>query len=704
MPPEWLYCLTDEQGRSYYVDNGIVQQPVSTPTPLPVTPDGWQDKTIKYGRNTRYWSLFRTFTTPLKYVKQAALIVRDRWIRSGSEDRLYQVIHRLDKSFGGGWKHKFFYKGELDLSKVKDSDTNIAVNIMEGGLSKYINANENTEYEIDMNVPEAVVVQMDGKEFQYSASFLTTDKDYSLQRSVASNRQWLITFVKSSVEGTTLNLVTNDIIAVTDNSINFATDERYFMSAETALSMLTTFNFKGFLKKTFGNSSVDYKLRLINQAGTVVQTFIDENRSGMSAVNEAFSLSPSVTLSLNEGDKLFMVLNVNVSSTDNSQVGTLQLSETISSFTYLSKYRTTYIKGLRPVYVAQKLLDKMTGGGYTFTSTYLSTEWENLLLTSGDAIRGFTDAKLKISWADFFDSYNVPCNLSSGIRNQVLYVEKKENAFQATIQQALGRVSKMEPESATEFQYNVVKIGYPDTNTEDVNGRDEFNVTVVYTSPITRTNKVLDLVSKVIASMYEIELTRINLDGKTTTDDENDSRAFFLHVEKTATAGTGDEPATYYKLLRPVYDSVTDLISPATAFNMELHPELCLRRHGNFLRSLFYWQDAGYLVRETSKKNDKVTVIKAGQTYIGNKTIRIGTLDPALFIPITFKVEGPMPMTIIDTMDAGPDGTFSFVYGNDTYYGYPMEVGIQPANRPAQETTLLCSPQTTITQLITMKR
>jgi hypothetical protein len=286
----------------------------------------------------------------------------------------------------------------------------------------------------------------------------------------------------------------------------------------------------------------------------------------------------------------------------------------------------------------------------------------------------------------------------------VLYVEKKENAFQATIQQALGRVSKMEPESATEFQYNVVKIGYPDTNTEDVNGRDEFNVTVVYTSPITRTNKVLDLVSKVIASMYEIELTRINLDGKTTTDDENDSRAFFLHVEKTATAGTGDEPATYYKLLRPVYDSVTDLISPATAFNMELHPELCLRRHGNFLRSLFYWQDAGYLVRETSKKNDKVTVIKAGQTYIGNKTIRIGTLDPALFIPITFKVEGPMPMTIIDTMDAGPDGTFSFVYGNDTYYGYPMEVGIQPANRPAQETTLLCSPQTTITQLITMKR
>lgn len=691
-PPEWLYCLTDEQGRSYYVDNGIVQQPVSTPMPLPVTPDGWQGKTIKYGRNTKYFSLFRTFTTPLKYVKQAALIVRDRWIRSGSEDKLYQVIHRLDKSFGGAWKHKFFYKGELDLSKVKDTDTNISVNIMEGGLSKFINANENTEYEIDIDVPDAVVVKMDGH-------FMKANAKYVVQQASAGGLHlpgWL--FINS--EGTNFSAETNTVYR-RSGSINTSTSDEWIL--RNIGQEPITLNIKGSIKVRASANGI-YIFGFETSGGTQVPVYVNNSFPGGTDIDIPYDIN----ISLQPDEKLF-----SIASWSNT-LFLLSYLDGEMNISYLSRYKTTFIKGLRPAYVAQKLLDKMTGGGYTFNSTLLTTEWENLLLTSGDGIRaygvdgnlqqGYTAPKLKITWADFYDSYNVPCNLSSGIRNQGSYIEKKENAFQSNIQQDLGRVSKMDPESATEFQYNVIKIGYPDTNTEDVNGKDEFNVTVVYTSPITRSNKTLELVSKVIASMYEIELTRINLDGKPTTDDQNDSRAFFLHVEKAPTTGTGDEPATYYKMLRPVYDSVTGLISPSTAFNMELHPELCLKRHGNFLRSVFYWQDSKDLVRETSKKNDKVVVIKAGQTYIGNKNIRIGTLDPALFIPIIFKVEGPMPMSIIDTMDAGPDGTFSFVYGGNTYYGYPMEVGIQPATRATQETTLLCSPQTPITQLITMSR
>jgi hypothetical protein len=298
----------------------------------------------------------------------------------------------------------------------------------------------------------------------------------------------------------------------------------------------------------------------------------------------------------------------------------------------------------------------------------------------------------------------VPCNLTEGIRNQQLFIEKKADAFQATIQQAMGEVKDLHVSTAKDFQYNVVKVGYPNTDTEDVNGKDEFNVTQTYTSPITRSNKVLELISKVSASMYEIELTRINLDGKTTTDDNNDNKNFFVHVEKTATAGTGDEPATYYKLLRNTYTSVSGLISPSTAFNLELHPELCLYRHGNFLRSIFYWQDAGNLVFQTSDKNGNVVVMNGSATYIGNKTIRVGMLAAPLFIPLTLKYQSPMPNNFISTMDSGPDGTFSIEYDGFTHYGFPLEVGIQPSNRPSQESTLLCSPQTNLANLITISR
>jgi len=379
------------------------------------------------------------------------------------------------------------------------------------------------------------------------------------------------------------------------------------------------------------------------------------------------------------------------------------INESQSTFNYLSKYRTTFVKALRPMYVAQQLLDKMTGGGYAISSNYITSEWNNLLITSGDGIRGLEGAKLKTTWRDFFDSYNVPCSLSGGIRNGMMVIENLSNAFQPSIQLNLGEATDMIVSPAEDFQYNRIRIGYPDTDTEDVNGREEFNVSMVYTSVVTK-DRLLDLVSKYKASMYEIETLRRNLDGKTTTDNSDDNTVFFLHVENTPTAGTGGQPATYYKLLRNVYDSVTGLIDPATAFNLELHPELCLQRHGNFIRSIFFWLDGTNLTRQTSDKNDKVVIIKNGQTYVGKKDYLVGSFAPAIFIPLQFQIETPMPNDTIDVMDAGPNGTFIYTYNGLSYYGFPMELSIQPVDKPAQETIMLCSPLTNLNNLITLSR
>jgi hypothetical protein len=380
-------------------------------------------------------------------------------------------------------------------------------------------------------------------------------------------------------------------------------------------------------------------------------------------------------------------------------------NETSISLSFRSRYRTTYIKGLRPAWVLQKLLDKITGGGYAISTGYLGNDWDNLVLTSGDAIRGLPGAKLKISMSEFLESYNIPCNISWGIRNNIFYVEKKENAFQPTIQYNLGEVNKLVISPAKDYHYNVVKVGYPNTDTNDVNGRDEFNVTVTYTSPVTKVNRVLDLVSTIGASMYEIEITRINLDGKTTTDSNNDNRNYFLHIEKTETVGTGNEPALYFKLLRNTYTSVTGLLNADSSFNLELHPELCLKRHGNYLRGVFYWNDSGSLTFQQSDKNGNVVVMNGTQVYIGNKSINIGSLSSTpLFIPLTFKCESPIGSSFISAMDNGPDGTFALTYDGFNLYGFPMDVGIQPATRPAQESILLCSPATDISNLITFAR
>ncbi len=691
-PKDELYFLTDDQGRSFRYNNGIVST-VSTPTPVAVGPDGWQEKSIKYTRNTKYSLLFRSFTTPLKFVKDAAIIVRNQLYRFGTESKLYLLIHRLDKSFLGGWVHRLFYKGELDLTQADDEDTSISVNIMEGDLVKLFKANENTEYEIDIDVPDAVTVKMDGHYLNEKQNFLIPGGI-----SFTGNHIPYISFINK--EGNAFGVAPYTVNGKSGTP-NVTTSPDFFLAAtiesigfQNTLSGSVTFS-------TFNNGGpFSYTLNLQYSSGLIVQL---ATISG-TATGQMYTLPFNYNIDILDGEEYFMYA-ISAGTPINYEDSTFFLK-------FRSRFKTTFIKALRPAYVAQKLLDKITGGGYAFSSTYLTAVWGNLLVTGGDAIRGFTadptinypGPKLRLSWNDFFDSYNVPANICAGIRDQVLFIEEKAKAFQTTLIKAMGESVDLHVLPAKDYQYNTLNIGYPNTQTEDVNGRDEFNVTQSYTSPVTKVSKKLDITSKIIASMYEIELTRINLEGKNTTDNDNDNKSFFLHVDKTATAGGLGEPASYYKLLRNTYDSVTGMLNPDTAFNIELHPELCLYRHGDYLRSVFYWNEAGYLVFQKSDKNGNVNIVKDGETYVGNKNINIGTLAAPLFIPLEFRFESPMPLDIIDIMEAGPDGSFSFTYNGDTYYGFPMEVSIQPANRPAQDTTLLCSPQTDITKLITISR
>lgn len=708
-PKAWLDFITDDQGRSYFYENGVVDKQ-AMPKWLPVGPDLWNDNTIKWARNLSYHELFRSFTTPFKYVKEGARIVRDQLIRYGTERKLYHVRHMLDKSFNGGWQHKLFFKGELDLTRVEGTDDNVSVNIMEGGLSKFLSANENTEYEIDIDVPEARIVKHDGIELKQSASMLVLDNFQSAQNGNHSAPLQLLNQETIAINIKGVNRVQLGGNNGSDQNNKLVSEGLWFHTSSTGQNITVEWDFNMTSELATGispNPGVQLFLvvRNLRDDGSLVKATTLNQFNGPTNVYRKNHFVGSATVTdIEPGTSLYLFMGINIIGDTGDRAVTFTY-DTVEPFKFnvtnaYYRHRATFIKALRPMYVAQKLLDKMTGGGYTFVSNYISSEWDNLLITSGDAIRGITGAKLKTSWRDFYDSYNSVLNLSCGPKGTSLVVERKRNAYQNYLELDLNEVTDFKDDIANDWLYNVFKFGYPNTDTRDVNGRDEFNVGVTYTTQVTRAVKTYDAVSKYWASMYEIENIRINLDGKTTTDGENDNTVFFLHTEKLPTPGGAGEPGTYFMLLRNAYDSITGLISPSTAYNIELHPELCMRRHGDFIRGSLYWLDGTYITRETSDKNDRVVVIKAGQTYIGNKNTLVGSLDPSLFIPFSFKTTGPMPLQTLDVLDTGPTGAFGFLYKGKRYYGFPLDVGLQPTDRPAQETIMICSPMTDITQLI----
>ena len=693
----FLYFITDKAGNSYRINGGTVDTS-STPTPLPVTPDGWQEKSIKFGRSAKYHGLFRTFTTPLKFVKEGAKILRDRLYRFGTEAELYLLILRLDKSFGGGWVHSLFYKGEIDLTKAQSAEVDFTANIMEGDLSKLFKANENTVYTLDIDVPEAVTIKMDGLNIKSVTS-------YAILRSFAAQallQKQVLPFQRISTEGYFFNLIlqeqTGDLINLANNTITGftpATDTRYWFEANAAMTV--TIGIAGSVVANVpggsGNAGQEWKIETsLGQnisLGTFAIPFTD--------VKKPFSLSGTVTLA--KGERVFFY---RMSTAFNNSGFWSYADDTLQTVTLFDKYKPTYIKGLRLNYIGQQLLNKITGGtDYTFASEILGTTWNNLIITGFDAVRGLPTPKMKVSFGQFFDACNVPANLSLAIDGKKIVVSPKAAAYNGGTVTALGDAKDLVVRASGDHQYNTLKIGYPDLRTTDVNGRDEFNTYLIFDSPVKKINKELAITSTVFAAMYEIELTRVNLTGKSTTNTDVDNDNAFLHIETTPTVGDGvNEPALYYKLLRNTYDSVTGILDPASAFNLELSPKRCLQRHGNYIRSVFYWNEAGKLRFTSCPKNSELKTVLGGVTIEEKGDVTIGDLAEPIFVPLTATFTGRVPKDIIEIMETDPTRAFSFVWDGDTYKIYTVDIGIQPADNAEQEVTGLLLPENDLTKLI----
>jgi hypothetical protein len=693
---DFLYFLVDGSGNSYRVNNGMVETS-STPTPLPVSPDGWQEKSIKYGRSAKYHGLFRSFTTPMKFVKEGAMILRDRLYKSGTESPLFMIIHRLDKAFSGEWKHNFFYKGELDLSKAEDTETYASCNIMEGDLVKLFKANEGTTYEIPINVPEVRVVKMDGLS-------LKSKTNYLILRSFAAQslfRKQIIPFQKTNAEGYFFNLILQDsigdLIDLAANEItseDLTVSEKYLFEANAPISVTIQITGEVIANVPSGSGQAGQEWKMETSLGQLISmgTF------AIPFTDQPASFSLSGTINLVKGERVFLYR----SSTAYNNSGAWSYTDaTAFSINTVDKYKGTFIKALPLSYVFQQLLNKITESTtYIFASNYLTAEWDNLLITGMDAVRGIDNPKMKVSFSKLYDSVNVPCNISLSLKDITVKIEEKKKAYGETVVSAIGEVKELVIKTAAEHQFNTLKIGYPNLKTEDVNGRDEFNVTQVYTSPVKKVIKDLNIISEVIASMYEIELTRINLNGKSTTNNDVDNDSCFLHVEKFSTTGLPTEPPIYYKLYRKVYDSITGIIDPATAFNIELSPKRCLLRHGNYLRSVFYWNESGKLKFQTSDRNADLKTVSGTEIIEEKADVNISDLAEPLFIPLTFNFKSPVPKDIIEVMENNPDQSISFVWNDTTWYGHVVDIGIQPADNSEQEVVSLVRPDNDILKLI----
>lgn len=759
----FIFWLFNKDKKPVYFDKIVreatgIYKDDGQPAHLEYSPDGWKDTLVKYGRNFKYLGVFRDFTAPMNFKKDGAQIVKHAMWNYGMEALLYLGISKLNRTVYPP-KYEPWYVGELDFSKFDQTKDNVQLNVMEGGMSKYLKAFEDTTYEIPIDDdPQAQSVVMDGLPFTNTIEYAIFDGQK------VDGNIYLIGMGTISQEGSTQGVLNQDTQFVS----SWAPGGNSFMSNDDkyiTVNISTQININ--VKETGFITVRIQRVKVVGTATTVIQTINLFN--GNKNAGDTLVINQNVSLPFQPGELLYLMA---VPNTIPSSAVWFEIKESSFTVTYDVTFNQTIIKALKPLRLLQKIVEKMTEGRYTARSNYLDS-MDDLLITSGSAIRNHEGSNptvrgsiIQTSLSDFVKSMKIR-GVGLGIENDVLVIEKTSYFFGKDVVVDFGEVSAFEITVADDIVFNTIKVGYANQNYDAVNGKDEFNVTQNYTTPHTRVVQELDLTSPYRADAYGIELLRVNLDGQDTTDNESDNDTFFLNVKQggiyvlysgsltynsngtntitipipflnpgiinltgvinngsynvvnasflltDATVLTVDRPLTngtenvtitamssfLYMLNRPAYSSITGLLHPSRMFNVELSPKTVLLNNSDFIHSILDFQDMNFIRFQAGDKNSDLSRTLNGITITEKSDIQIAQLAPQLFKPYYFSFKVPTDYNFLKTIQANMYSKLSFTSEGKKYYGYLVDGGVMPATRDVQTIKLLCAPETNLLQI-----
>lgn len=723
---QFKFFLIDDQGRSYFDNNGVVSFS-SQPIELQNAPDGWQEMKITWERNSTYFGVFRNFTLPLSFILDGANILNTLFFNYNIEHKVYLVICEntlnIDKPNNEYFfYYKYLYKGEVDLSTFTKFDIEdgfkVTVNLMDGGAGKWLKSKQSTNYEIACNKLQKnneIAVRLTGIDFFNKSNFATFAYDSGDMRCDEHKFSFLaFPLVAQGEEGDSFGIYTGDqtpqVVEYDAGALpSFAAYTNYFFKNENNYGV--QIQIKGSINiKVYSNypgySSI--KVGLVTENGSFYTSFINTVTTN---TFKDYTATINTSVYAAPGEKLYLILNHfgfdpnNSSSVLNNKI-IVTVRETEINLIYKTKLPTSIIYAQRPLNLFNELANKLTDNIYSATSTLL-TKYKNKVITSGNAIRGIEDATIKTNMQDFFNAMNVQlnCGLGADEKNKKIVIEGKEYFYNINSIIHLGIAKSMKISNAKEYLFNSLKIGYPNqSNITTVNGKEEFNNTHQYQFPINKITKELNLVSPYRADGFGIEQIRKQTLGTEKISNPGDNECFVLEIEDTPTVDANGVSAYNIKKL-PNGTTITGLFAENTAYNLGISPKRLFHKHTNFFESILYSFGNDKIKFQTTEQNSKLKTVKGTVVYDEGADVVIGDAfyfdKDVLFIPLIFEFETLTPINLVQILETNNNSAFSFYYNDILYYGFLIKPAMDISNNEPQQFTLLCAPNNNIKNLIT---
>jgi hypothetical protein len=521
-----IYVLISDENRKFYK---AIQQPNgdysisknSLPYPIKYTPSKIQTCNFEFGTNSSYFSLARTVTDSLDFIKDGAAILKNCYYKGkGSQEKTYITIIIWNGDRG---IYELAYYGKVDFNtKVDKSKSGVfTVNCIDDSAWGVLSQNDSVEYAIECNSrnPKAIRVLIDEMNLENNYTYQTVPQRIPVDILNDCNT---MPFVLINQSGDSFGIITkNQTLEYFTTLFQLKNSKSWAMSTAYTINGVKA---NGNVKFGFENNGhVTISLYTSNAQKFVI--FNDRNLVG----DKIYDINFDFTFNLAQSESIFLVSEVH--SRDTSEIN-FAITPFVTNIYISTKTKTApqVVYALRPLDAGKDIVEQATNKRFSINSGYFTTNNKSVL-TSGDAIRGIPNSKIYTSFKDYFDSFNAMFFMALKDVNGDIFIEKAIDVYkQGYTIIDLGEAIDVDIAFAEEYDGNEIVVGSPKQDYRHPSGRLEFNSENTFSLPRLSVNKKIEFIPKYRLGCYDIIFLVLDYQGQNTQDNNGDKSVYVLDI------------------------------------------------------------------------------------------------------------------------------------------------------------------------------
>lgn len=629
--------------------------------------ENWEEIEIQLSRNGTS-AVFFEMSIPFLFVEESKMIIKRIFESHSFESNVdIYIYHRQNN-----WMYGAPYVFNLDFSTYMEDDTRIEINSRTRTLNDFLKTNDKIKYDIPVaGIKEPIQWKFDRILLENSVEFATFNPAKNIHKRKVEIYQTTVGISVSETE-----IAVPDILeykTVGANSDNTAiTDgyDPYFLKVTSKEDINITLELKEIYAKVdnydFYVSTPCEIFLTKNGYDDVIFRQPSERPPGNSPVHQII-VNDTLQLSLSNSDKLYLMLKLY--PPDGKYDHEVCIPTGIIKATYLAKPETVNIDVVNPETLLQNIINKITDTENIYKATIkgLNVVASNLdMLVAAESLRGFEDAKIHTSYADFRD-WLFSQGFEPYITNTSVNFVKREEAFNEGI-----TALELNEQECAELAINVdsnylfsgLKIGYDKQEYNNANGRFEFNGTNYYSSNIHINPNILEIISPYRADSIGMEfLAQTRLKQVTNKDSDND--LFLVNVSR----------GTYH--FNTIKCNYQGLMNNDTYFNAKYSPLNLVKLNQSLI---------GISVRRLRFAGSDLSI---GRVIVDNQH-----LDADYSIPSDVKLFEPINISFLSgnrkelPRDSYTNGLIKIIYKGKLYQGFIKSIMKNYTTNTAMEWTL----------------